>query len=174
MPRSPPVLTGSDDHDANDLLEKTRAQLGKVPNLYASLANAPAALRGYLDFRAALVRGRLSPALRELLALLVADDNGCAYCVAAHTFRGGKMGITPDALAAARRATADDPKNAAALAFARAVVESRGRVKDAHVEAARAAGCTDGEILEIVPHVALNTFSNYVSHVAEPVLDFPT
>src|SRR5437879_8056669 len=98
MPRIPIVIAGADAPEASELLEKTRAQLGRVPNLYAALANAPAALRGYLEFRAALGHGSLSPALREQLALLIAEENGCGYCVSAHTFRGTKMGMSPDAL----------------------------------------------------------------------------
>jgi uncharacterized peroxidase-related enzyme len=146
---------------------------GRVPNLYATLAQAPAALTGYLDLRAALTRGALPPVLRELLALLVAEANHCDYCVAAHTFRGGKMGLPAEDLAAARRAEARDPKTAAALRFARAVSEARGRVTDTDLADARAVGWRDDELLEVVAHVALNAFSNYVNHVAQPELDFP-
>jgi len=169
MPRISPI----DPSTPNDLLEKTRAQLGRVPNLYATLARSPESLQGYLDFRAALVRGKLPARVRELIALLVASDNGCRYCVAAHTFRGGKMGIADPDLASARRAESSDPKTAAALRFARAVLADRGGVDDARLADVREAGWSDAEVLELVAHVALNVFSNYVNHVAEPDLDFP-
>ena len=66
---------------AKDLLDRTQAQLGRVPNLYRAMALAPAALEGYLAFRAALSHGLLSPRLREQLALIVAEVNACEYCV---------------------------------------------------------------------------------------------
>ena len=39
--------------------------------------------------------------------------------------------------------------------------------------AVEAAGYTDGEIIEIVQHVALNTWTNYINNVAETAIDFP-
>jgi len=37
----------------------------------------------------------------------------------------------------------------------------------------RAAGYTDAQIVEIVQHVALNTWTNYVNSVAKTEIDFP-
>jgi uncharacterized peroxidase-related enzyme len=158
---------------AKDLLDRTQAQLGRVPNLYRAMAQAPAALEGYLAFRAALGQGQLNPRLREQLALLVAEENACGYCVSAHVFRGTRMGIAPDELQANREGEAQDPKTAAALRFARRGLRARGAVSDLELDGARAAGWSDGEITEIVAHVALNSFSNAFSHLAQPELDFP-
>jgi uncharacterized peroxidase-related enzyme len=159
--------------ESADLLERTRQQLGRIPNLYAAMANSPAALAGYLDFRAALVRGRLPTRLREQLALVVAEANGCEYCVSAHHFRGIKIGIPGEEIEMNRHAGSSDARTAAALRFAVEVVASRGKVSDAALSTVRSHGLDDGEIAEIVAHVALNTFSNLFNHVAEPELDFP-
>jgi alkylhydroperoxidase family enzyme len=61
----------------------------------------------------------------------------------------------------------------AALRFAVKVVRERGHVSDADVAALRAAGFDDGQIVEIVLHVALNTLTNYVNEVAKTEIDFP-
>jgi uncharacterized peroxidase-related enzyme len=160
--------------EQRELLDETRRQLGRVPNLYAAMANGPAALRGYLALRAALSAGTLDDRAREQLALLVAQENGCAYCVAAHTMRGARLhDMTGQELQAARHAQDDDPHRAAVLQLARAVLRHRGGVDDELLEHARRAGVTDAEIMEIVGHVALNVFSNYANHVAWPDLDFP-
>ena len=82
-------------------------------------------------------------------------------------------GLTPEQLLAARRGESDDPKTASALAFARAVVANRGKVSNGEVEAVRAAGYSDGEVAELVGHVALNTFTNYLNNVAATEIDFP-
>ena len=137
------------------------------------MANSPSALGGYLAFRGVLVKGVLKTALREQLALLIAEDNGCEYCVSAHAFRGQKIGLTDEAIAKTRNAEAADEKSAAALRFARAVLATKGAVSDDALADARSAGCTDEELGEVVAHVALNVFSNYFNHVARPELDFP-
>jgi len=158
---------------AKDLLAKTQAQLGRTPNLYRAMANAPAALDGYLSFRNALQSGVLTKEMRERIALLTAEDNGCEYCVSAHLFRGEKIGMSQADLAGTREARSEDPRIAAGLAFVRGVMAHKGDVSDDTLAAMRAASWSDEEIGEIVAHVALNVFSNYFNHVARPELDFP-
>jgi alkylhydroperoxidase family enzyme len=65
------------------------------------------------------------------------------------------------------------PRNAAALQFARELVAKRGRATDGNVETVRSAGFSDGEIAEIIAHVALNIFTNYFNNTAEVEVDFP-
>lgn len=173
MPRITQVTDETATPAAAELLADTRAQLGRTPNLYRTLVNSPAALRGYLDFREALTAGVLPPATREKLALLVAQRNECDYCIAAHNTRGKALGLTAEELQRVRRADDADPHTAALLTLAAHIVDRRGAVDDADVEAARAAGVTDEQIAETVAHVALNTYSNMVNHLAEPDLDFP-
>ncbi|WP_117214552.1 carboxymuconolactone decarboxylase family protein [Allorhizocola rhizosphaerae] len=141
MPRLPQVTTDDATDEQRDLLDATQRQLGRVPNLYRTMANSPAALRGYLAFRSALTDGVLKPALREQLALLVAELNSCPYCVAAHGLRGAKMGMSDGELLGVRSARHADPHTHAALQFARAVVAKAGDITDETVAAARAAVC---------------------------------
>jgi uncharacterized peroxidase-related enzyme len=159
--------------DGNDQLHEVRRQLGRVPNLYAAMANGPAALAGYLALRDKLQHGTLSAKVREQLALLVAQENGCAYCVSAHNFRGGLMKLSERQLMDTRNASDDDHHVAAVLDMAREVMRTKGKVSDQKLAEARAAGVTDAELAEVVAHVALNTLSNYFNHLAEPELDFP-
>lgn len=173
MTRIPPLAVDHADDEQRRLLSDTQRQLGRVPNLYASMAHSPAALRGYLGLRDALAGGALGPVERELLALLVAQDNDCEYCVSAHSFRGDRMRISGEDLARARHADSPNPHTRAVLRLARSVLAQRGRVADDELAEARAAGVTDAEVLEVVAHVALNALSNYVNHVARPPLDFP-
>lgn len=173
MTRIPPLAPESADEVQSGLLADTERRLGRVPNLYAAMAHSPATLRGYLGLRDALSDGELNAVERELVALLVAQDNDCEYCVSAHTFRGGRMRISDEDLQRARRAESTDPHTRAVLRLARAVLARRGRLDDAELTDARAAGVSDAEILEVVAHVAMNALSNWVNHVARPPLDFP-
>jgi uncharacterized peroxidase-related enzyme len=147
--------------------------LGSVPNLMRTLANSPAALNAYMSFNAALGEGKLPAGLREQLALTVASVNSCDYCLSAHSALGKLAGLATSDLLLAQDADASDAKRAAALRFAAAVVRQRGQVPASEVGGLRAAGYTDGEIVEIVAVVAINIFTNYFNHIAGTEIDFP-
>jgi uncharacterized peroxidase-related enzyme len=155
------------------LLGQVRAKLGLVPNLFRVLANAPVALEGYVNFSAALAGGTLDDRTREQIALAVAESNLCGYCLSAHAFLGQKAGLNPDEIANAVRASAADPQTDAILKLARTIVVQRGEVSDSDLQRARAAGLTEGEVVETVANVALNIFTNYINHVARTAVDFP-
>lgn len=156
-----------------DLLDATQTQLGRVPNLYRSMAQSPATLDGYLAFRGALGKGVLSMQMRERIALLTAAVNDCGYCVSAHTFRGAKIGLSASELAVTQKGQSEDSKSMAALQFVDALLQRRGLVTDEDFAQVKSHGWSDEEIGEMVAHVALNVFSNYFNHVALPALDFP-
>ena len=153
-----------------DTLEKA---LGTVPNLMRTLANSPAALNAYMSFNAALGVARLPAALREQLALTVANVNSCDYCLSAHSALGKLAGLASNDLFLAQNAEASDAKAAAALRFAAALVRQRGLVPASEVGRLRAAGYSDGEIAEIVAVIAINLFTNYFNHIAGTEIDFP-
>jgi uncharacterized peroxidase-related enzyme len=155
------------------LFDIVQAKLGGVPNLFRTLGRSPAALKGFLHLHEALGSGALDVKLREQIALTVAEENRCEYCLSAHTAIGKRVGLSASDLEGARRAAASDPKVEAALLFARQVVRKRGRVTDEEVERLRNAGYSDGEVAEIVANVALNIFTNYFNHVAGTEVDFP-
>lgn len=168
-----PLLPEATTGIARELLDATRRQLGRVPNLYAAMAHSPIALQGYLDFRGALQQGVLDLKMRERVALLVAQLNDCDYCVAAHTFRGGKIGMGADDLMATRRADSTDAKTAAALHLVKALTLREEANAETALTEALQAGWTEAEIGELVAHIALNVFSNYFKQIAHPPLDFP-
>ncbi len=159
---------------AQPLLAAVQKQLGSVPNLFRVVANSPAALEGYLGLNGALAKGALDAKTRERIALAVAEVNGCAYCLSAHTYIGRNLAKLDDAeITANRNGASNDPKADAAVRFAVQVVNARGHVGDAQLRAVREAGFGDAEIVEIVLHVALNTLTNYINEVAGTVVDFP-
>ena len=74
---------------------------------------------------------------------------------------------------AARSGKSDDPKIDAILNFAVSLVIKSGHVDDADVAAVKTAGVTDGQIGEIIGHVALNVLTNYLNNTARTAIDFP-
>ena len=104
----------------------------------------------------------------------VAQVNGCDYCLSAHSYIGANLaGLSEGDIAFSRGGSATDPRTAAIVGFAAAVAEHRGRVSDTDVSAARLAGLSDPELVEIVALVADNFFTNLLNNVAETDIDFP-
>lgn len=156
------------------LLDAVKKQIGVVPNLFRLVANSPAALEGYLGMSGALGKGELPAATRERIALAVAEINGCNYCLSAHTYLGKNLAKLDDAeIAANRSGASNDIKADAAVRFAAKVTQQRGKVSSEDVAAVKAAGYSEAQIVEIVQHVALNTWTNYINEVAGTEIDFP-
>lgn len=159
---------------SRSLLEQVKSQLGSVPNLFRVVSNSPAALEGYLAMSGALGKGRLPAKTREGIALAVAQINGCGYCLAAHTYIGKNLAKIDDAeIAANRSGRSIDAKVDSAVRFAVKVAVERGHVTREDVSVVKAAGYDDAQIVEIVQHVALNTWTNYINEVAGTEIDFP-
>lgn len=173
MSRLPHVSPATAQGEAKTLFAQVQRQLGVVPNFMQVLANSPPALAAFLGLNGNLSRGRLAPQTRERLALSAAESNGCQYCVSAHTALGGQAGLSPEEIASAREAQSEDARARAALEFAQAVLENRGEVTTAELNAVRAAGFDDGEVVEIIAHVALNILTNYLGKVGQIDIDFP-
>jgi uncharacterized peroxidase-related enzyme len=165
----PQTATG----EARQLLNAVQSGLGMVPNFIRVLANSPAALGAFLGLHGIAGAGQLDPKTRERIALSVAEQNACQYCVSAHTAIGRKVGLDNQEILANRMGRSADAKAEAALKFARALVEHTGQVSKAEFDAVRAAGHSDGEIIEIITHVALNLFTNLLGKATQVEIDFP-
>ncbi len=165
----PETATGQ----AKKLLDGVQKKLGFTPNVMRTMANSPAVLQGYLSFSNALGKGSLSPKLREQIALVVAQDNECEYCLAAHSAIGRTVGLSEEAIRDSRRGESPDGKEAAILEFASTLVVNRGWVTDEEVARVRKVGVTEGETAEIIANVSLAIFTNYLNHVAQTEIDFP-
>jgi uncharacterized peroxidase-related enzyme len=154
-------------------LAEIQTAFGATPNMFRAVANSPAALKAMWSFFGALGGGTLGSRLGEQIAVAVADRNRCHYCLAAHTALGRKAGASAEEMAEAQAGRSADPRTAAALAFALKLVEERGGVDAADVEALRAAGFDEGQVVEIIAHVALNLFTNYINIALDTPVDFP-
>lgn len=159
--------------DAKPAFDAIKAKLGKVPNLFRVMGNSPATLKSYLAFSETIAGGTLSAGEREAVAIAIAERNACGYCLSAHAFIGKHAGLSEAEIAAARAAKADEPRRHALLQLADRLVVERGHLTDGELAATRSTGLSDGEILEVIALVALNTFTNYVNHVAGTEIDFP-
>src|SRR5581483_9809101 len=129
---------------SKQLLERLERRIGRIPAVVLLVANSSAALRGYLSLFGALRSGGLAARLCEQIALRVSELNGSEYGVAEHAEFARELGLSEREIRDARLGRSPTPKLQAGLAFAEAVVASRGHVSDADLARVRAAGYTDG------------------------------
>lgn len=173
MPRITPVDPTTATGSAKELLDGVKAAIGVVPNIFATFAQSPKVLEGYLALNTALGQGQLDPKLREQIALTVAGANNCDYCASAHTVMGKGAGVDAQELGRNLHGQSQDAATQVVLNFVRKVVEQRGRIDDADIGTLRAANFSDGEIVEIVTHIGVNLFTNYFNHIVATDIDFP-
>ena len=150
------------------LLEGVQKKIGFLPNVFKTLAHAPAVLAAYLQQSAALGKTSLSATEKEAIFLATSQVNGCDYCLAAHTLFAGKAGLSAQDILSARQGQLN-----AFATLARQITESRGHLSSEQIEAARAAGIDDAKIIEVIAHVASQTLTNYLNNVALTEIDFP-
>lgn len=174
MNRIPFIDRAATTADRKALLDSVHAAFGATPAMFRASANSPAALQSMWGSFGALGGGVIAPKLAEQIAVAVADRNACEYCLAAHTALGRKAGASADEMRAAQAGESADAKTQAALRFALKIVDTRGRISDADLQALRAAGFGDEEAVEILAHVALNIFTNYLNLAFAVPVDFPS
>lgn len=165
----PSVATGK----AKNLLDAVKAKLGLVPNMTKVMVNSPSVLEAYLGFSGALAGGHLDPKLREKLALVTAQQNHCEYCLSAHTAVAKMIGISQEQILAGRQGNGSDAKENSALSFAKRMLDTKGQITESDLVAVHAAGFSDGDIAEIIAHIALNVFTNYFNTSTGVDIDFP-
>jgi AhpD family alkylhydroperoxidase len=171
--RIPSIELSAADERTKRNFEKLTARIGRVPNMPRAMAQSPAALEGWMSLLEALAKGLLSKKLAAELALALAGINHCQYCASSHTVLSKFAGLNDAQIVNALEGKVDDTKDAAAINFAKAVVEKRGRIDDNDFKLVSDAGFTPGEISEIVAHVVLNIFTNYFNLVARTDIDWP-
>ena len=173
MNRVPLVDRNTTTAERKVLLDAIHTAFGATPNMFRAVANSPAALKSMWSAFGALGGGVIPAKLGEQIAVAVADRNACEYCLAAHTALGRKAGASAEEMLHAQAGEATDAKTQTALHFALKLVNERGQLDDADMQALRTVGFGDEEIVELLAHVALNLFTNYVNVAFAVPVDFP-
>lgn len=153
------------------ILQNYEKVLGVVPNFFALISQSPDALKAIADMHATIGKS-LGHQTRERIHIMTAEVNGCSYCLTAHTYLAGKLnGLTPEDMELNRDGHSTDPKADVALQFAQKVAKSRGHIENADVEAVRAAGFSDAQIVDIVAETAFSFITNLFNNTFETDLD---
>jgi uncharacterized peroxidase-related enzyme len=158
---------------ARPTFDSLHSKLGFVPNLYATFAHSAPALNGSIGFATALAQGELTGREIETIYLAASEANQCNYCIAAHTTVGQGQGLTAAETRAVRTASSHDVRLNAVAALTLAIVHTNGHPGADVVTAFFAAGYSKAALVELIGFVAVNTFNNYVQHLADVPIDWP-
>lgn len=173
MSRIPAVDPATAPAPVQKMLDAVEKGLGGKPNLFRVAGNSAASLEALTSLFGAVSKGRFNAKAREAIALSVSEQNGCDYCLSAHSALGKGAGLSDAELSSARQGESADARVNAALRLSRQIVEKRGQVDAGALAAARAAGLTDADLVDLVTNVALTVFTNYLNLVADTEIDFP-
>ncbi len=159
---------------AKPLLEGAKAKLGFVPNMYAHMAKVPEVLDTYLHGYALFRENSgFTPPEQEVVFLTISRENGCGYCMGAHSMIAEKASKVPADVLEAIRAGSDIPDDrlAALSTFTRTLFHTRGKPGPDDVQAFLDAGYEEQHIMQIILAMAVKTLSNYSNHLNHPELD---
>lgn len=173
MSRINTVTAEQASNEQQALFDAIQNQLGMVPNFLRVFANSPSALKAFLGLHTIAGEGALDEATRERIALALAEQNACQYCVSAHSAIGRKTGLNGDEIEANRAGTSQDAKAAVAVKFAKSLSENTGEVTTSELLEVRNAGYSDAEIVEIITHVGMNLLTNILGKASQVEIDFP-
>lgn len=157
---------------SRDTLAQVQKKYGFQPNLFGVLAESPAAVQAYAAIGDALGQATLTPVEQQIVAVAISAENGCTYCVAAHSTVAGMVNAPADAVEATRNESPiADAKLEALRSFAVSLVRNRGWLDPAEVQTFLDAGYGRAAVLEVITYLALKTLSNYTNHLSETPLD---
>lgn len=151
------------------LLAALQKNSGFALNIFSDMAHSPLPIRVYNYAQGLLNKeGTLTPEEVNLVQLAVSVENGCDFCVPAHTVSALKTHKTDEETVHAIRDGRPPrcKKTAALVALAQGMVRGRGDVAAGAYEAFFAEGYTKEQVFEVLTIVAYKTITNYTSKIA--------
>lgn len=155
-----------------EALQQAEKAFGFAPNLIRVLAEAPSAANAYLALGGQLEASSLSQVEQQVVLLTTSFENGCDYCMAAHSTVATMVDMNEDVLEALRAGhPLPDERLEALRAFTTTAVRQRGRLEAGDLRSFLDAGYTRRNILEVLTGIAMKTLSNYTNHIADTPVD---
>lgn len=159
--------------ETQEIFDNLKKAAGMVPNLYAVAANSHAGLKALLGLGEALKKGNFSGKEEEAIALAVGQTNGCEYCLSAHTALAKMRGFSEEETIGIRIGETDDIKIKVLTDLAKEITATRGYPSPESIDRFIQVGYNKGALVDLIGMVALNTFTNYLNHIADTEIDFP-
>ena len=155
-----------------DTLATVTKNFGFLPNLIAHMAGSPVLVKSYMAIGELFAGGTLSATEQQVVLMTINRFHECRYCMAGHTMVSEMTGVDMDAINAIRDDQQIGNKKLGALrGFTLTMVEQRGKVSQAQLNAFFDAGYTQETVLEIIAAAAYKTMSNYTNHIVGTSID---
>ncbi|MBS3944996.1 MAG: carboxymuconolactone decarboxylase family protein [Melioribacter sp.] len=158
---------------SRQIFEGIEKAIGMLPNIYAVIGNSVNALGSYLTFSEAQKNGSFNAKEREAVFLAVSEENGCFYCLSAHTAIAKMSGISEEETIQLRSGNHGDRKLNILTNLAKSIVANRGKADEGLVQSFYQAGYDEKALVDLVALVVDKTFTNYIGRLAKPEIDFP-
>jgi len=155
-----------------EIFDKLAKGLGKVPNLYATMAYSENGLATYLALSNAKTSFKAKE--KEAINLIVSQVNECLYCLSAHTMIGKMNGFTDEQILQIRRGEVSfDSKLDALVKLAQDLTAKRGHGDAALLDNFYAAGYTNENLVDLIVVIGDKTITNLLYAATEIPVDFP-
>ena len=162
--------------ETKEIFSEIEGSFGKVPNLFLTYANhLPLLKANWNKVKAVMGEGSLSQKAKQAIAVLVSKDNGCNYCVAAHTGALRAIGVTEEEIKVIEEDLSHanfSTKEHALINFARNANTHPTRIPDSEFEEVKKAGAADAEIIEALGVMELFTSFNKFLDALQVEVDF--
>ncbi len=161
---------------STEILEKVKQTNPFLPNMYVKMANNTALLDAYIhSYDSFKANAGFTPAESQIISLVVSYENGCEYCMAAHSFVGEMMAKIPTEIIEAIRngQQITDAKLNTLANLTRSLTANRGKVSQQEIDDFISAGYTEVHILGIIAGIGAKIIANYANNLANPVVDGP-
>ncbi len=153
------------DEELRKLFAKAEEKLGFVPNVFVVFTARPEHFRRWFAYFKELMQGEsaLTPAQREMIAVVVSAENQCLYCLVSH---GADLRVALGDEFLGDRITLDyrraglDERTTAMLDYAVKITRRPVECSHSDVEHLRSLGFTDKAIFDIAEIAAMFNFTN--------------
>jgi uncharacterized peroxidase-related enzyme len=164
-----PMAEGEpDDPDVRSLFQRAREKLGFIPNVFKVFAARPEHFKKWrVHFNEVTIGdSELTPAEREMIAVVVSAENHCLYCLTAHgaglrTALGDQ--VLGDRITMDYRRAGLDERTTAMLDYAVKITKGPVACSEADVERLRSLGFSDQAIWDIIETAAMYNFTNRIA-----------
>ncbi|PKO54412.1 MAG: peroxidase [Betaproteobacteria bacterium HGW-Betaproteobacteria-2] len=158
------------------VLQDIHHTFGMVPNLFRAYAKHPALLEAnWNKTKAVLLGGGVLRQTKEIMALMVSLDNGCAYCIAAHSVALQNLGMERghiNALLLGLYPSEFTASDVELIKFARKVNLHWRDISDKDISTLKQMGIAETDIIETIGIVELLAGFNRFARTMQVEVDF--
>jgi len=159
---------------SSKILETSSKRAGMIANMYGTMANNDALIDAYTySYGSFRKNAGFTPQEQEVVFLSMNYENGCEYCMAAHSIIADRISKVPKEVTDAIRNNTEipDEKLKALSEFSKVMIAKKGYPTEDDVQNFLSVGYTKSHILGIIAGAAVKTMSNYTNHIFEIPVD---